>query len=50
MSHAAIVCREYDTPAVVGTGFATKAIKTGDWIKVDGDQGIVTIVKRGGGV
>jgi len=50
MSHAAIVCREYNTPAVVGTGFGTKAIKTGDRIKVDGNEGVVTIVKRGGGV
>jgi len=50
MSHAAIVCREYGTPAVVGTGFATKSIKTGDIIRVDGNQGIVTIVKRQGGV
>jgi phosphohistidine swiveling domain-containing protein len=29
MSHAAIVCREYGMPAVVGTGHATKVIKTG---------------------
>jgi hypothetical protein len=29
MSHAAIVCREYGMPAVVGTGHATKIIKTG---------------------
>jgi len=46
-SHAAIVCREYGLPAVTGTGFATSVIKTGDIIKVDGDRGIVTIVKRG---
>ena len=48
MSHAAIVCREYGTPAVVGTGFATKSIKTGDLIRVDGHEGIVTIISRGG--
>ncbi|MDO9535616.1 MAG: PEP-utilizing enzyme [Bacillota bacterium] len=45
MSHAAIVCREYGLPAVVGTGFGTKAIKTGQIIKVDGDKGTVTIIK-----
>ena len=28
MAHAAIVSREYGLPAVVGTGFATKRIKT----------------------
>ena len=29
MSHAAIVCREYGLPAVVGTGRATSQIRTG---------------------
>jgi pyruvate,water dikinase len=45
-SHAAIVCREYGVPSVTGTGLATSVIKTGDIIRVDGDQGVVTIVKR----
>jgi pyruvate,water dikinase len=45
-SHAAIVCREYGIPSVTGTGVATAAIKTGDIIKVDGDTGVVTIVKK----
>jgi len=45
MSHAAIVCREYGLPAVVGTGLATSAIKTGQKIKVDGDKGTVEIEK-----
>ncbi|HEY8647097.1 MAG TPA: PEP-utilizing enzyme [Gaiellaceae bacterium] len=44
MSHAAIVAREYGLPAVVGTGHATKLIKTGDRVRVDGDQGTVTII------
>jgi pyruvate,water dikinase len=44
MSHAAIVAREYGLPAVVGTGNATSAIKTGDRVRVDGDNGTVTIV------
>ena len=48
MSHAGIICREYGLPAVTGTGWATKAIKTGDIIRVDGDKGVVTIVKKGG--
>ncbi len=47
-SHAAIVCREYGVPSVTGTGVATQVIKTGDIIKVDGDTGVVTIVKRKG--
>jgi len=44
MSHAAIVAREYGMPAVVGTGHATKKIKTGQTIRVDGDRGIVRIL------
>lgn len=45
-SHAAIVCREYGVPSVTGTGVATSVIRTGDIIRVDGDTGLVTIVKR----
>ena len=45
-SHAAIVCREYGVPSVTGTGVATSVINTGDIIRVDGDTGVVTIVKR----
>ncbi len=44
MSHAAIVCREYGLPAVVGTGYATRNIKTGQKVKVDGTAGTVTIL------
>jgi phosphohistidine swiveling domain-containing protein len=44
MSHAAIVAREYGMPAVVGTGHATKLIKTGQTVRVDGDRGIVRIL------
>lgn len=45
MSHAAIVCREYGLPAVTGTGFATVNIKTGDRIRVDGSNGVVTVLE-----
>ncbi len=44
MSHAAIVCREYGLPAVVGTGRATAQIRTGQTIRVDGTGGVVTIL------
>lgn len=44
MSHAAIVAREYGMPAVVGTGSATKRIRTGQMLRVDGNTGIVTIL------
>ena len=44
MAHAAIVSREYGLPAVVGTGFGTKRIKTGQRVRVDGTNGTVTIL------
>jgi pyruvate,water dikinase len=44
MSHAAIVCREYGLPAVVGTGRATSEIRTGQMIRVDGTAGLVTLL------
>jgi pyruvate,water dikinase len=44
MSHAAIVAREYGLPAVVGTGSATKRIKSGDLLRVDANTGVVTIL------
>jgi pyruvate,water dikinase len=45
MSHAAIVCREYGMPAVVGTGHATKIIRTGMMLRVDGSSGAVSIAR-----
>ncbi len=46
MSHAAIVCREYGLPSVVGTGRATAQIRTGQAIRVDGSDGTVTLLER----
>ena len=43
MCHAAIVCREYGMPAVVGTGQGTAIIKSGMKIKVNGDTGKIYI-------
>jgi pyruvate,water dikinase len=44
MCHAAIIAREYGLPAVVGTGTATKLIRTGDRLRVDGSTGQVTVL------
>ncbi|MEA2321166.1 MAG: pyruvate, water dikinase [Solirubrobacteraceae bacterium] len=44
MCHAAIVCREYGVPAVVGTGFATQSLQTGQRLRVDGGTGEVTVL------
>ena len=49
MCHAAIIAREEGVPAVTGTRFATRRIKTGDIIRVDGNTGIVMIIKRATG-
>jgi rifampicin phosphotransferase len=48
LSHAAIIAREYGMPAVVGTGTATKRIRTGQRVRVDGDRGVVTILDESG--
>ena len=47
MAHTAIVSREYGLPAVVGTGFATQTITTGQLIEVNGDDGIVRVLAEG---
>jgi pyruvate,water dikinase len=44
MSHAAIVCREYGLPAVTGTAYATRDIKTGQRLRVDGNTGQITVL------
>lgn len=44
LSHGAIVAREYKLPAVVGTGYATRAIQDAQLIEVDGTNGVVTIL------
>jgi pyruvate,water dikinase len=43
LSHAVIVAREYGIPAVTGCQEATRKIKTGDRVRVDGDLGIVFV-------
>ena len=41
LSHAAIVAREFNIPAVLGVGFATTKFKDGDLITVNGNTGEV---------
>lgn len=45
LCHAAIVARELKKPCIVGTKFATKVLKDGDFIEVDANKGIVTLIK-----
>ena len=42
LSHSSIVAREYGIPAVMATHIATRAIKSGQMITVDGLAGTVT--------
>jgi rifampicin phosphotransferase len=44
LSHCAVVAREYQIPAVVGTALATAMIPDGAYIEVDGNRGIVRIL------
>lgn len=41
LSHAAIVAREYGLPAVVNVEGATRSIRTGDRLRIDGDRGVI---------
>jgi len=43
LDHSSIVAREYGIPAVVSTGIATRRIKDGQTITVDGGAGTVEL-------
>jgi len=44
MTHGAVVAREYGIPAVAGVENATKLIKDGQMIRVNGTEGYVEII------
>lgn len=44
LTHGTVVAREYGIPAVVGISEATKNIKTGQKIRVDGNAGYVMVI------
>jgi pyruvate,water dikinase len=44
LSHGAVVAREYGIPAVAGISMATKRIKSGQMVRVDGTHGIVSVL------
>jgi pyruvate,water dikinase len=46
LSHPAIIAREHGIPAVVGTGNATKVLKDGQRVTVDGGRGVVEPADR----
>lgn len=46
LSHTAIISRELGKPAVVGVDHATRLLKSGDLVEVDGDTGQITVIRR----
>ncbi|MFE5774322.1 PEP/pyruvate-binding domain-containing protein [Brachybacterium sp. NPDC056505] len=47
LSHSSIVAREYGIPAVLGTGTATRRLRTGQRVRIDGGAGTVRVVEEG---
>jgi phosphoenolpyruvate synthase/pyruvate phosphate dikinase len=45
LCHAAIISRELGLPCITGTKIATKIIKDGDLLELDGEKGEVRIIK-----
>jgi pyruvate,water dikinase len=44
MTHGSVIAREYGLPAVVGVENATRLIKDGQRIRVNGTEGYVEIL------
>ena len=44
--HAAIVARELKKPCIIGTKIATKVLKDGDLVEVNGNEGKVKILSE----
>jgi pyruvate,water dikinase len=44
LSHGSIIAREYGIPTVVNVGTATRMIKTGQVVEVDGNSGTVRVI------
>jgi pyruvate,water dikinase len=47
MTHGAVVAREYGLPAVVGVHEATRRLRTGQRVRVDGSSGHVLVLDKG---
>jgi pyruvate,water dikinase len=46
MSHGAIVARELGLPCVINAGDATKRLRTGDAVRIDGATGVVQVLSQ----
>jgi phosphotransferase system enzyme I (PtsI) len=42
-THTAILARSFEIPAVLGTVRITKDVRSGDWLVVDGNEGVVVV-------
>jgi phosphoenolpyruvate synthase/pyruvate phosphate dikinase len=49
MTHGSVIAREYGIPAVVGVPGATRAIRTGQRVRVNGDLGYVEVLSSDSG-
>lgn len=45
-NHAAIVCREFGIPCIVGTKTGIKVFRDGDLLEVDANAGVVKVIKK----
>lgn len=45
LSHGAILAREYGIPAVMDVAHATQRLHSGQWVRLDGQRGIVEVIE-----
>ena len=45
LSHAAVISREFGIPAVLGVAGATRRIRDGDQVRIDGGRGTIEILE-----
>ena len=45
-SDTAILCREFGIPSVVGTSTASQLLKSGDWVRIDGNSGSIYRIEK----
>ncbi len=48
VSHGAVISREYGLPAIVNLKVATKVFKTGDYVRLDADKGVLSRIDTTG--
>jgi pyruvate,water dikinase len=46
LSHSAIIAREMGIPSVIGIPHITQKLKTGDYVRLDGDHGTIEIIQH----